>query len=140
MKNVGVRIVQGIVAGFTSAWEGAKNLIPSKLASLLDIVQTDQEIHSPSRKWAREVGAPIAQGTVGGADREFARLGAPSVPMAAVGSQTNKSVGGTGINVGGITIHVTASGDPKSIAESVMQAFESNLEMTFGRVFAGVGA
>jgi hypothetical protein len=65
--EIGTAIIQGI-------WEAIKNLgswFSGKLKgwfnNTMDDVKADQEIHSPSRLWARLIGKPIGQGVGEGA-------------------------------------------------------------------------
>lgn len=67
--DIGVNIVKGI-------WEGIKSMagwlwdqVTGFFDWLFGGVEEEEEIHSPSKKWAREIGRPMAQGVgVGFAD------------------------------------------------------------------------
>lgn len=65
--EIGKMLIEGI-------WEGVKNLgswfsdkIKGWFNDTVDDVKEDQEIHSPSRKWARVLGKPMGQGVGVGA-------------------------------------------------------------------------
>lgn len=60
--DVGKQIVQGIWNGLVSAWHVLVDGVKGLFNDLLSSVRADQEIHSPSRKWGRMVGGPMAQG------------------------------------------------------------------------------
>lgn len=60
--DVGKQLVQGIWNGLVNAWHGLVDGVKGLFNDLLSSVRADQEIHSPSRKWGRMVGGPMAQG------------------------------------------------------------------------------
>ena len=62
MRDLGVLSGQGVAAGFRSQSDYIKETFTSVLESAMAAARTAMDIHSPSRKWAKLVGAPMAQG------------------------------------------------------------------------------
>lgn len=60
--NIGKDIVRGIWQGIQSmaSWIGEQ--VSSFFSSIFSGVEEEEEIHSPSKKWARGIGKPMAQG------------------------------------------------------------------------------
>ena len=60
--NIGKDIVRGIWKGIQSmaSWIGEQ--VSSFFSSIFSGVEEEEEIHSPSKKWARGIGKPMAQG------------------------------------------------------------------------------
>lgn len=61
-KGVGMMLVDGLVSGIKSAWTSAVSTVKDLGKQLLGAFKADNEIKSPSAKWAREAGEPIGQG------------------------------------------------------------------------------
>lgn len=52
-SGIGEDIVNGIKEGISNAWNGLKNFVTNLFDGLYDDVTDNEEIHSPSKKWAR---------------------------------------------------------------------------------------
>ena len=65
--ELGKRLAEGIWEGVKSMASWVKEKLFGWFDSLVDDVKEDQEIHSPSRKWARVLGKPMGQGVGVGA-------------------------------------------------------------------------
>ena len=59
---IGHNIVAGIWDGFKNAWSTVSGWISDAVGGLFGGVQAQEEIHSPSAKWSRGIGKPMAQG------------------------------------------------------------------------------
>lgn len=146
--DVGKQIVSGIWNGLKSAWSSLVSGVTGLFNDLISSVRGDQEIHSPSRKWGRMLGAPMAQGV--GVDfkaamkqvrrdisaeldpSSFPKLGGwdiPSVPGSAPAAGSGGTVSSRTVN-GGINIVVNAApGQSASeIADEVMQRMQNENE------------
>lgn len=146
--DVGKQIVSGIWNGLKSAWGSLVSGVTGLFNDLISSVRGDQEIHSPSRKWGRMLGAPMAQGV--GVDfksamkqvrrdisaeldpSSFPKLGGwdiPSVPGSAPAAGEGSTVSSRTVN-GGINIVVNAApGQSASeIADEVMQRMQNENE------------
>lgn len=67
--DIGVNIVKGIWEGIKSMASWLWDQVTGFFDWLFGGVEEEEEIHSPSKKWAREIGRPMAQGVgVGFAD------------------------------------------------------------------------
>ena len=67
--DIGVSIVKGIWEGIKSMASWLWDQVTGFFDWLFGGVEEEEEIHSPSKKWAREIGRPMAQGVgVGFAD------------------------------------------------------------------------
>lgn len=146
--DVGKQIVSGIWNGLKSAWGSLVSGVTGLFNDLISSVRGDQEIHSPSRKWGRMLGAPMAQGV--GVDfksamkqvrrdisaeldpSSFPKLGGwdiPSVPGSSPAAGSSGTVSSRTVN-GGINIVVNAApGQSASeIADEVMQRMQNENE------------
>ena len=146
--DVGKQIVSGIWNGLKSAWSSLVSGVTGLFNDLISSVRGDQEIHSPSRKWGRMLGAPMAQGV--GVDfkeamkqvrrdisaeldpSSFPKLGGwdiPSVPGSAPAVGSGGTVSSRTVN-GGINIVVNAApGQSASeIADEVMRRMQNENE------------
>jgi phage-related protein len=65
--ELGKKLAEGIWEGVKSMASWVKEKLFSWFDTLVDDVKEDQEIHSPSRKWARVLGKPMGQGVGVGA-------------------------------------------------------------------------
>ena len=61
-STLGHNIVAGIWNGFVNTWNTVKGWITGAVSGLFGDVQEAEEIHSPSKKWERGIGKPMAQG------------------------------------------------------------------------------
>lgn len=146
--DVGGQIVSGIWNGIVSGWGSLVSGVVGLFNDLLASIRGDQEIHSPSRKWGRMLGAPMAQGV--GVDFKsamkqvrrdisaeldpslFPKLGGwdvPSVPGSSPAAGSGGTVSSRTVN-GGINIVVNAApGQSASeIADEVMQRMQNENE------------
>ena len=65
--DLGKRLVEGLWEGVKAMGNWLKEKIFGWFDGLVEDVQEDQEIHSPSRLWARVIGKPVGQGVGVGA-------------------------------------------------------------------------
>lgn len=91
-------ITDGIVDGFDGLAEDAAARLQAEMVEALRILGIDQEIQSPSRLWAREIGLPIAQGIAQG-------LLEGSLAVQSAFEATIPSIAGTG-SAGAVTSNV----------------------------------
>lgn len=101
MKNLGAMSGQGVADGFRSQSDYIKSTFTSVLESAMSAARAAMDIHSPSRKWAKLVGAPMAQGVgVGFVDqmRAVAKQINDSIPMPSVASAGFERVGESVVN------------------------------------------
>lgn len=66
-KSIGTNIVKGLWEGIKAMGSWLKEKIFGWFDNLVDEVKENEEIHSPSRKWARVLGKPMGQGVGVGA-------------------------------------------------------------------------
>lgn len=72
--DVGVEIVRGIGNGIISQSAWLENIIDDLIQDAVDAAKDAAEVHSPSRRMARELGKPMAQGIGVGFEKEAARI------------------------------------------------------------------
>lgn len=65
--EIGTAIIQGVWEGIKSLGTWFKDKLNGWFGTTMDEVKTEQEIHSPSKLWARIIGKPIGQGVGEGA-------------------------------------------------------------------------
>ncbi len=93
-RTVGYGIRDGIINGVENLAPLLRFRLNQEIAKALYDVKMEQEIRSPSRKWAREVGAPIAAGIAVGV----------SGGGAAIGRAANQAIGSASGGAGGANI------------------------------------
>jgi len=104
-REVGSSIVNGIWEGIKSGWDWLTNMISSNMDSLLASVKEKLLIKSPSKLFANEVGAPMAQGIGVGFQQEAIQAVAQmaqmmtGMPGALVGAQSGS------ISIGHVEYH-----------------------------------
>ena len=143
-STLGHNIVAGIWNGFVNTWNSVKGWITNAVSSLSGDVQAAEEIHSPSAKWARKIGRPMAQGVgVGFEDamRSVSRGMQRSIDEAmpeAEAMRFNASVSGGGAaegggsvtNMGGIRIIINGYNvrDDEELAEILSYKLQQLLD------------
>lgn len=71
MTDIGVQGVQGMIAGMLSQTGALFAAAKSIISGSMDAMRSEADIHSPSRKTANLVGAPLAQGVGVGFDKAY---------------------------------------------------------------------
>ena len=141
---LGHNIVAGIWNGFVNTWNTVKGWIKNAVSGLSGEVQAEEEIHSPSRKWARKIGAPMAQGVgVGFEDamrsvsRDMQRSIDGAMPEAdsmrfnaSFSGSGAAAAGGSVTNMGGIRIIINGYNvrDDEELAEILSYKLQQLLE------------
>ncbi len=142
-STLGHNIVAGIWNGFVNTWNSVKGWITDAISGLSGDVQDEEEIHSPSAKWARKIGRPMAQGVgVGFEDamRSVSRGMQRSIDEAMPAAEAmrfNASVsggaaegGGSVTNMGGIRIIINGYNvrDDEELAEILSYKLQQLLD------------
>lgn len=71
MAGIGVQSVQGMIEGMTSQTGPLLSAARSLVSSAMEAMRSEADIHSPSRKTASLVGAPLAQGVGVGFEKAY---------------------------------------------------------------------
>lgn len=63
-RSLGQAFIDGVVAAIRGGYSAISGAINSIISGALQGAQDDNEVRSPSRKWARELGEPLGQGVL----------------------------------------------------------------------------
>ena len=141
-KDIGSNIVEGVKQGLLNAWNGLKSFVGGLFDSLIGGVRAQEGIHSPSTRWAKEVGEPDAEGVgVGFArgmqtvNKEMAEAIDTSFSVGATGQYAGSfgdygSAGSRVTNMGGIVIQIYAAEgqSEEEVAEAVAYRLQDMLD------------
>ena len=79
--NIGEGIVNGIAQGLDTTWEGLKSTAAGMVDGLMGTLKGALHIESPSKKAAREIGGPLAEGIGVGFEESIAAFKAKAGKM-----------------------------------------------------------
>ncbi len=144
--RVGAAFAQGIGEGIAANVGAGINAAVNAVHQAAAAATAAGEINSPSHLFAREVGAPIAEGiafgiTSGAADVNRAAasvvtgaaVASASGSVASASSLTGAGGGGTKIDVGGITIHLPEGTTPSEARQLGQAAGSGVLDVLAGK-------
>ena len=61
-SDIGSNLMGGLKGGIESAREAVGNAARGVLDFVRNLISSEEDIHSPSRRWAKEIGMPLGQG------------------------------------------------------------------------------
>jgi tape measure domain-containing protein len=133
MVDIGVRVVTGIYSGFMSMTGWLRSQINGFVGGLVDGAKAALGIGSPSRVFAEQVGAPIAQGVAQGIERAAAGArramgGMLDATITAGGSLAGGSLavapaGGASV-IYNVTVNASPLSSPADVGRAVVQAIQ----------------
>jgi TP901 family phage tail tape measure protein len=133
----GHRIGGGLAGGLTAALSGVGQSVANTIISQLNMTELQLKqkygIHSPSTRWAKEIGEPLAQGIVVGVDGGLALLAPKMQAKIAAAVARAKAV------VDSARLRMTASFS--LLSDKLLRAFDAETGGTmspFGQQLAGI--
>lgn len=134
-RNFGGDLIQGIIDGILGKADMLANNLTASVSGALAALKRDNKIHSPSRLWADEVGAPLIEGAALGALRAQKSL-VDATSMHPAMSAAQASTPSRGRSMGGvtfannITLTINGNANANDVRQGVGQALDDNRRAT----------